>query len=88
MTKEFIVEAPHTKEECLNALDEMAQKDPDFLSKSECACMEGNHTCWTSLSAKDKAEIRDRIPSVARSKAKIYEVNRYTPEQIKSFHEM
>jgi hypothetical protein len=87
MTK-FIIESSHNKEDCLKALDEMSAKDRDLLSKTECGCNEGNHTCWASVEGKSASEVKDRMPSSLRSKSEVYKVDTFTPDQIKSFHEM
>jgi len=88
MTKHFIVESPHTKAECLKTLDEVNAKGPEYLSKFSWGCMTGNHTGYAEFEAKDEKEARENLPPSVQSKAKVVEVSQFTPQQIKSFHEM
>lgn len=83
----FLVESPHTKEECLEALDELKDENPKLLDKMEFGCMSGEHTGWATVEAGSESEVRQMIPKVVREKAHIVEVNKITPEQIESFHQ-
>ena len=82
----YVVEAPHTPEECSKALDEILAKDPKLLDKFVWGCMQGVHTGWAYIDAKSKGEVSAMIPKSVQSKAKITEVSKFTPEQIRSSH--
>ncbi len=84
--QKFIIEMPHTKEECLNSMDEVA-KSPEFLSRTDWGCNAGIHTGWAVVEAKDKSSALNMVPSTGRNKARVVPVDRLTLEQINSFHQ-
>lgn len=80
----YMIESPHTPEECLNALDEIQAKG--LLEKSEFGCQAGVHTCWATVEAANDAAAREMVPASLRKKARVVKLNRFTAEQIKGFH--
>jgi hypothetical protein len=82
----YMIEAPHTKEECMQALDEMVEEEPELLDQTWFGCMAGDHTGYATIEAQDESEARSMLPGFIREKARVVEVNKITPEQIKSFH--
>lgn len=82
----YIVESPHTKEECLRALDEILAKSSETLNKFEWGCAEGIHTGYALIEAENEAKVRGMLPSFLSEKARVINVAKFTPEQIKSFH--
>jgi len=82
----FLVKATHTPEECLKTLDETSAKGKDVLSKFEWGCMSGDHTGYALLEGKDEMAIKKMLPA-GMQEAKIVKVDRFTAEQIKTFHE-
>jgi hypothetical protein len=88
MAKSYVIESRHTEAECLNALDRIVAENPQLLDKCYMACMSGNHTGWATVEAEDETKARNMLPSNLRGSAKITEVSRFTPEQIRSFHDM
>jgi hypothetical protein len=83
----FLVETPHTKEECLKVLDEELALGPDVLKKTFYGCAKGNdHTGYAIVDVKNEAEARKIVPGFLVSKASIIEVGQFTPEMIRSFH--
>lgn len=83
----YFVESKHTPEECLRALDEILAKGPDALSRVEWGCMAGDHTGYSIVEARNETEALKEIPSFLRPKTRTVKLNRFTPEQIKSFHQ-
>jgi len=83
--KEFLVETPHTKEECMAELDDLAKRQ-ELLSRFTWGCMAGEHTGYAILEADDERSARELVPPVVRSKARIHPVTRFTQDQIRSFH--
>ena len=83
----YLIESPHTKEECLQALDDVLARGPEFLTKFEWGCMSGDHTAWAVVEAPNETAARTMVPVLVRNKARIVEVGKITPEQIKSFHQ-
>ena len=86
--KKFLVEMSHTREECLRALDSVLEKGgPDYLDKFEWGCADGNHTGWAVIEGKSKSAVRDTIPKSVQDESHVTEVDKFTPEQLRKFHE-
>jgi hypothetical protein len=84
----YFIESPHSKEECLQALDEVLARGPQFLAQFDWGCMGGQHVGWATVDAGSESEARNMVPAVVRNKARIIPVNKFTPNQIESFHKM
>jgi hypothetical protein len=82
----FMVIASHTPEDCLKTLDEANAKGKKFLGQFEWGCMVGDHTGYAMVEAKDEASVKSMLPASMQS-AKIVKINKFTADQIKSFHE-
>lgn len=82
----YIIESTHTKQECLKALDEMLAKGTDILQKFEWGCFAGDHTGYAIVDAENEAKARGLLPESQRGKARVVQVGRFTPEQIRSLH--
>ncbi len=83
---QFIIEAPHTNQGCLEALDEVLASNPKLLSKFNWGCNQGYHTGWAVVGAENETEVREMMPVSLRSQARIFSVDKFTPEQIRSLH--
>jgi len=82
----YLMESPHTPEECLRALDEVLLQGPGALARYDWGCMVGDHTGYAIVDAANKAEVEETIPAFLRHKARVVELNKFTPEQIGGFH--
>ena len=87
MAKTYLIESKHTEAECLNVLD-ILEQNPQLLDRCYMACMSGNHTGWATVEADDESKARNMLPTDLRVNAKVTEVSKFTPEQIRSFHQM
>lgn len=83
----YIIASPHTAEECLRALDEVLDRGPRLLANYEWGCMAGDHTGYLVTEASSESEAQSEIPAFVRSKARIVQLNKFTPEEIASFHQ-
>ncbi|MDO8588376.1 MAG: hypothetical protein Q7T82_15215 [Armatimonadota bacterium] len=83
---QFLLESPHTKEECLRALDELVDKEPTLLKESWFGCMSGDHTEYATIEASNESEVRGMLPEFLREKARVVEVTKITPEEVRRFH--
>jgi hypothetical protein len=83
---DYMIETPHTKDECLHALDELLAAGPEVLAHYEFGCDKGDHTGYALVSVETEREAREFVPTFLRPRAKIVEVAPYTPEEIRSFH--
>ena len=82
----YIIESPHTKEECLRALDEVLAEGPAVLNKFDWGCQAGDHTGYAVVDAENETNVLKLIPTFLRNKTRIIKVGKFTPEQIRSFH--
>ena len=82
----YLIESPHSEEECLRALDEVMAQGQDMLAKYEWGCGAGIHTGWITVEAASESDASRMVPGFVRSKAQIVQTNKFTPEQIRSFH--
>ena len=82
----YLVESPHTKDECVKELDEQLAKGRDTLNKFYWGCGKGDHTGYAIVDARNEDEVRNLVPGFAQKKAKIVEISQFTPDQIRSFH--
>lgn len=82
----YILESPHTKDECLRALDETLAEGTAILNNFEWGCATGDHTGYAIVDVENELRAKSMIPDFLRSKARIVKVVKFTPEQIRSFH--
>ena len=81
---EYLIELPHTKEECIEAGDEM--KDSELLPKVNWGCMSGVHNGWAIVEAENESVARSLIDSdILRNKARIVKVVKFAKEDIESY---
>ena len=82
----YMIRSPHTKEECLRALDEELVKGKGILEKFDFGCKEGDHTAYAIVDVNSRNDALNLVPTFLQNKASIVEVGKITPEMIKSFH--
>ncbi|HEY3354568.1 MAG TPA: hypothetical protein VGQ83_15055 [Polyangia bacterium] len=82
----FLIESPHTKEECLQALDEITARDPKLLDRYEFGCMAGDHRGWAIIDAPNENQARQAVPEFLRKKSSVVPLNKFTADQVRSFH--
>lgn len=82
----YLIETPHTKEECLKELDGILAEGRDVLNKFYWGCGTGDHTGYAIVDGANEADVRKLVPGFIRNKAKIVEISQFSPEQIRSFH--
>jgi hypothetical protein len=81
----FVIESPHTDEECLKAMDEAVEMG--IIDKFVFGCNSGDHTAWAYVEADNEEEaLENNVPSLVRDKACAYEVTKLTPEEVKAAH--
>lgn len=82
----YLIESPHTKENCLQALDAIVDRDQKLLDRYEFGCMAGDHRGIAIVEAKSAQQAREYVPETLRQQAKVVELNRFTPQMVRSFH--
>ena len=85
--EKYFVESKHTPEECLRALDEVLEKGAETLNKFEWGCMAGDHTGYSIVEARSDSDALGIVPVFLRGKARAIKLNKFTPDQIRSFHQ-
>lgn len=83
----YLVEAPHTKEECLTAVDEVLATGRELLAQFEWGCFAGVHTGWALVEAESASAVRETLPASQREKWSVTAVTKFTPEQIEAYHQ-
>lgn len=80
----YIIETPHTAEECLRLLDEILAMG--YLHNFDWGCMAGDHTGWATIEARDDQEAALAVPPMVRSKARVVQLNKFSEEDVAGFH--
>jgi hypothetical protein len=81
----FFVQIPHTKEQCMQSLDEMKSKG-ELLSHFEYGCVSGDHTAYGFVKGKSVDDVKQMLPKAGLASAKIVKVKKFTPGEIESMH--
>ena len=82
----YLVKFTHTKESCLAALDKISKDNSKLLAKIDWGCMSGDHTGYMIVNGKDEKSVMAMIPESIRDQVKVEKVDKFTKEQIESFH--
>ena len=82
----FMIEAPHTAEDCVEHVDSIFAFSKDLWSRTDWGCRAGEHTGWAVLEAGDEQTVRMLLPSTIRAGAKVVPLNKFTVEEVQSWH--
>ncbi|MHB0999784.1 MAG: hypothetical protein ACYC27_11125 [Armatimonadota bacterium] len=80
----FMIELPHSRDDCADMLMNIAERSPEFMGGANWGCISGNHTGWGIVEADNIAQVRDLLPDDLRDTASITEINQYTADEVKS----
>lgn len=80
----FLVIAPHTKEECKQALQQVLAAG--FITHFEWGCKDGEHTGWAILEAENSKEAMMSVPPAQRHSASIVRLTKFSPSDIEAMH--
>ena len=83
---QYLIEATHTDPECIRELNTIVDWGMHLLHHTWFGCAVGVHTCWLQLEADTESEAAGVLPPAMRSKARVIEVQKLTPEQIRDLH--
>ncbi len=67
-------------------LDTILMMGTDFVDRFDSGCKDGVHTAWAIVEAESESAARKMVPAFVRSKARIVNVGKFTPQQIKAAH--
>lgn len=82
----YIIQADHTLEDCLRVLDGFIQAGAHYLGSADWGCEDGVHTGWLVVEASDDHDAALMVPPVFRKDARVVRLNKFTPEQVREFH--
>jgi hypothetical protein len=80
----YLVESPHTKENCTHALKQVEALG--YLTHFEWGCASGYHTGFAIIEAENEEQARMVVPSMSRKEARVVKLNKFTPEMLKASH--
>ena len=83
----YLVELPHTKEDCVAALDSVVAHSHSLMDRIDWGCGEDVHTGWLVIEAQDANAAKAMVPTNIRDTAKAVQLVKFTPEQVKAFHD-
>lgn len=83
----YLVQSPHTPDDCLRALEEVLARGPEALARYEWGCMAGDHTGYAMVEAGSKSDVEATVPRFLQPRARVVELNTFSPEQIRSFRD-
>jgi hypothetical protein len=84
---EYMIELQHNPDECSGLLNDMLEYNEDLLEMFLWGCKDGVHVGWALVEAEDPEDIREVLPPSAKDKARVIEVTRLTPEEMRRQHE-
>ena len=93
----YVIETSHNEGECLQVLDMIAAyvrqsirlanlEGMHLLNHTWFGCMVGIHTGWLNIEADSEGEAGRVLPLSLREQARVVEVQKFTPQQIKGLH--
>ena len=83
----FLIEVPHTQEECMKAMDEVSAMGPKALAQWDFGCEAGEHVAWAIVTAPDEKTALEKVPEAERANAKVHKLTKLTAAQVKEMHE-
>jgi hypothetical protein len=83
----YLVISPHTMEECLASLDGIVATGEGALDNWYWGCAAGDHTGYLIVEAESEAAALAAVPENIREKARAMKLNKFTEEQVATFHE-
>jgi hypothetical protein len=83
----YLIQASHEPGECLETLDAYLRAGAHYLTNAEWGCQAGVHTEWVIVEAENDADARRVVPPIIRKTALLVRLNKFSPEQIREFHE-
>jgi len=84
----YLVITSHTPEKCLADLDAVMANKPEMLDRIEWGCKGGDHTGYIILEASSEQAARQMLPAPMQATARVIKLNRFTADDIRSFHQM
>ncbi len=83
----YLIEVSHGDgfHSCTDAVNALLHTGAHFMVNADWGCSDDVHTAWLIVEADDKDELKMIIPPHYRSKVRIIQLNKYSPEEIVEF---
>ena len=85
--RQYLIETRHTARECIWAAHQHYDDFDAFVARFAWGCKDGDHSGWAIVEAVDKFEAQSLVPRPLHPKTRIVELNGFTPEEGRAFHE-
>lgn len=82
---QYLIEFPHTTDNCMEMLDALAQY-PELLPMISWGCESGTHNGWAMVSAESEADAFDMLPPSLRDMVRVTRLSKLTVDDIREFH--
>jgi hypothetical protein len=80
----YLIETPHTGENCLALVDEIQAQG--YLHNFDWGCRAGVHNGWAIIEAENEAQARLAIPPLVRGQARVIRLNKFSAAEIAELH--
>ena len=80
----FIIIAPHTNAECIEALQQMLFTG--YLTHFDWGCKDGDHTGWAIIEAENAKEALMVVPPSQRQTARAVHLTKFLGEEVEKMH--
>ncbi len=80
----YIVVSPHTPEDCVKAIKQV--EAIGSITHFEWGCKDGEHCGWVTIEAGGKSEAMMVVPTFLRPQARVFQLTRFSPEDVRSLH--
>jgi hypothetical protein len=84
LMERYLIETPHTNENCLALLDLLHAQG--FLQNFDWGCKAGVHRGWAIIEAESIAQAMLSVPPLVRSHALVIRLNKFDAEEVAQLH--
>jgi hypothetical protein len=82
----YLIKTRHSAENCLGSLDEQVAYNARSIEEFVYTCSEGEHAGYAVVEANNRNEAVNILPEILRREATVWKADRFTREDIRSFH--
>ena len=79
----YLIETPHTGQECLILVKELNAQG--FLWNFDWGCEAGIHSGWAIIEAESEAQARLAVPPLVRNRARIIKLNKFDATTVEHY---
>ncbi|NIS82217.1 MAG: hypothetical protein GTO14_18880 [Anaerolineales bacterium] len=82
--KRFLIETPHTGENCHLLVNEVHALG--YLHNFDWGCKAGIHSGWAIIEAESEAQARLAVPLLVRGAARVIPLVKFSPDEVHEWH--